>query len=63
MSFFDNLISDWVVQQKINKSLDNVSASRQHVERILHQLEEEMAVVKKNLEMIEAQRRKIIISS
>jgi hypothetical protein len=61
--FFDNLISDWMVQQKINKSLVSVSTTRQHVERILNQLDEEMVVVKKNLDMIEEQRRKIIINS
>ena len=59
--FFDNIISDWMTQQKINKSLSNVSETRKHVERIMHQLDEERGVVKKNLELLETQRRKIII--
>ncbi len=36
--FFDNLISDWIVQQKIVNSLNNVKAIQDRVTRLLHSL-------------------------
>jgi hypothetical protein len=36
---FDNLISDWVIQQKIQNAVSNVAAVRDRVTRLLGNLE------------------------
>lgn len=62
-TLFNNFISDWIIYQKIKKSLQNVSVTRQHLEKVLHQLDQEKAVINKNLEILEEQRKKVIVSS
>ena len=61
--FFQNMITDWVVQQKINKSLANVSATRQQVEYLMQQLDQERATVKTKQNQLELQRKEVIISA
>ncbi len=61
--FFDNLITDWMVQQKINKSLANVSATRRQLEMVLQQLDQERATIKGKLEQLEKSRKQTIITS
>lgn len=61
--FFDNLITDWMVQQKINTSLANVSSTRQYVEYLMDQLNQERGIVKDKLESLEHQRTKVILSA
>ncbi len=61
--FFESIITDWMVQQKINKSLINVSATRQQVERLVMQLDQERRAVKSKLEQLEKQRKQTIISA
>jgi hypothetical protein len=61
--FFDNLITDWMVQQKINKSLTNVSSTRQQIEAIVMQLSQELGQIKDKLEALEVQRKKVILES
>jgi hypothetical protein len=61
--FFDNLITDWMVQQKINKSLANVSFTRQQVESVVMQLDQEKGVIREKLEALEDQRKKVILES
>lgn len=61
--FFDNLITDWMVQQKINKSLANVSHTRQQVESIIKQLDQEKDVIKEKLETLGEKRKKVILES
>lgn len=60
--FFDNLISDWLAQQKINKSLHNVSQTRQQIDFVMQQLDQERKKVKSKLEELEKERRKVIVS-
>ena len=61
--FFDNLISDWMAQQKINKSLVNVTSTRQQVELVMQQLEQEKGNVNTKLADLDAQRKKMILSA
>jgi hypothetical protein len=61
--FFDNIISDYLAQQKINKALMNVSSTRQQVEQILGQLEQEKGNIKSKSEQLEQQRKEIILKA
>jgi hypothetical protein len=61
--FFDNLITDWKVQQKINKSLAKVSSTRQQVEDLVHQLNQERGIIKDKLDALEKQRTRVILDS
>ena len=61
--FFDNIISDYYAQQKINKALTNVSWTRGQVEQILHQLEAEKGNVNSKFEQLEQQRKDIIVKA
>lgn len=61
--FFDNLIFDWIAQQKINKSLGNVTHTRQQLEQVLHLLENEKAKVVEKTNLLEKQRKEIVLQS
>lgn len=61
--FFDNLISDFLIQQKITKSLVDVTATRQQMEALLQQLEEEKAMVDEKRYTLEEERKQAIIRS
>lgn len=61
--FFDNLITDWVVQQKITKALDNVSNTKKQVLNALKKLKEEGPEVESEIEELEAAREQAIINS
>ncbi|HAK42312.1 MAG TPA: hypothetical protein DCM59_05840, partial [Clostridium sp.] len=47
--FFDNLISDWIVQSKINESLDSVNNVRKRVEDIMGSLQEKLNNIENDL--------------
>lgn len=47
--FFDNLISDWVVQSKINESLENVNDVSRRVEDIVSSLKEKLNTIEEDL--------------
>lgn len=61
--FFDNIITDYLIQQKISKSLTNVTATRMQVESILHHLQEQRSAIKDELDRLEGERRKVVVSS
>ena len=61
--FFDNLISDWIVQKKIQNALNNVLNVRDRVLRILQSLEGEVVKAEEKAANLEEQRRQIIIQS
>ncbi len=61
--FFDNIISDYLAQQKINKALANVTFTRQQVEQIMRQLEQEKGNIKSKMEQLENQRKEIILKA
>jgi hypothetical protein len=61
--FFDNLIFDLIAQQKISKSVKNVTVTRQQVEEALKLLEEEKAKALKAADGLEKQRREVVVKS
>lgn len=61
--FFDNIITDYLIQQKISKSLTNVTSTRMQVESILHHLQEQRSAIKDELDRLEGERRKVVVSS
>ncbi len=61
--FFDNLISDYLVQQKISKSLVNVTGTRQQVEHIMLSLDNERGVIREKLAALEDERKKVVVES
>jgi hypothetical protein len=60
-TFFDNIITDWIVQQKINKSLHAVDQMRIQVENILMHLQSVTSEIKASLQGLEKRRREIVI--
>ena len=61
--FFDNIISDYLVQQKITKSLVNVTGTRQKLDHIMQSLDNERNVIREKLEALETERKQVIESS
>ena len=61
--FFDNLISDWIVQRKIQNALNNVLTVRDRVLRILQSLDAEIVKAETQAAALEDQRKQLIIES
>lgn len=61
--FFNNLITDYLVQQKITKSLVNVTGTRQQVELIMQSLDKERGVIREKLEKLEMERKKVVVEA
>ena len=60
--FFDNLISDWIMQQKIKSTLNNLLSTNDHVNRILLTLKKERQENTANYETLELQKDKFLLS-
>jgi len=61
--FFDNLITDWVIQAKIQKSLHNVVQTRQQVEFLMQQLELEKKKITEKLDALVQKRKETVVRS
>jgi hypothetical protein len=61
--FFDGLISDWIVQARIDRSLDNARASAQQVDELLAQLEERKIALQEQIKRLEENKRSLIESA
>ena len=61
--FFDNLISDWIIQNKIKNSLANCLSVRDKVIRLAGSLKAEVPVVEQEIKDLEKKRKKIIINA
>ncbi len=61
--FFNNLISDWILRQKISKSLITVRGTVNQVGRFVEQLNQEKMTIARKLEDLEKQRKETIVSS
>ncbi|NND34827.1 MAG: hypothetical protein HKN76_19735 [Saprospiraceae bacterium] len=61
--FFDNLISDWIVQQKIQNALSSVHAVRDKIIRIMQSLDGEIKKAQDKISSLEEQRKTLIIKS
>jgi len=61
--FFDNLISDWVIQKKIVNALSNTVAVRDRVVLILQTVKNEVVKVNQYLIELDAERDQILLTS
>ncbi len=61
--FFDNLITDWLIQQKIKTSLHNVIRIRQDIEALISEAERDRAGIHGKLEALEVERRQLILTA
>ncbi|MDQ3015802.1 MAG: hypothetical protein M3R25_03645 [Bacteroidota bacterium] len=60
--FFENLITDYFILQKIEKSLLTINQTRQEIEHILRQLHTERTNVTEKIKSLEEERKKIIVN-
>lgn len=60
--FFDNLISDWIVQQRIKATLGNLESTKSHISRILMNLMKEVEQNKSRVMALEKQKDNILTS-
>jgi len=60
--FFDNLISDWIIQQKIKSTISNVESTMDQIRRLLLSLEKESNACSKKMKELELERDNILIS-
>lgn len=58
-AFFNNLITDWIVQQKIQKAIGGIQSVYNTVERYVNQLQQELPILDQNL--VELRRAKEIL--
>ncbi|MCB0657779.1 MAG: hypothetical protein KDC57_16655 [Saprospiraceae bacterium] len=61
--FFDNLISDWIIQNKIKNSLANCVAVRDTVLRLHGSLKAELPAIEKDKASLEQKRKNLIINA
>ncbi len=59
--FFDNLISDWIVQKKIVSTKNDVLNTLSYMQRLIMSLESESQVVKKELINLKDQKENILL--
>jgi len=60
--FFDNLITDWIIQQKIYNALNNTLNIRDKVVRMLKTLETETPRIDQNIEELEISKKQFILN-
>lgn len=60
--FFDNLISDWVIQQKISNSLSNTVSVRDRVVLILRSIENEIVKTERDINTLQDKKDKVLLS-
>lgn len=60
--FFDNLITDWIIQQKIYNALNNTLNIRDKVVRMIKTLETEHPRIDQNIEELEIRKKQFILN-
>jgi len=60
--FFDNLISDWVIQQKIANTLSNTVSVRDRVVLILRSIQNEMAKTENKIVALNQEKDRVLLS-
>lgn len=60
--FFDNLISDWIVQQRIVSTLNDVNGTKTSLKRILMSLDHEFKIVEKEMIELAKQKERMVLS-
>ncbi len=61
--FFNNLISDWIVQKKINNALANVVSVADYVKRTMDSLEIEVKKLEEQIVQMEDRKKEIVLES
>jgi len=61
--FFNNLISDWIVQKKINNAMANVNSVADYIKRTMDSLELEVKKLEKTIIKIEDRKKEIVLES
>ena len=61
--FFNNLISDWIVQKKINNAMANVNSVADYIKRTMDALELEVKKLEEAIIKIEDRKKEIVIES
>ena len=61
--FFDNLISDWIIQQKIKNTLNSVAATYDKVSRLINSVKNEEGELEQKIIELEKRKRSLIIES
>jgi len=59
--FFDNLISDWIVQQRIVKAMEHISTTRRQLATALRDLEAAAPQVQDDIRQLQREREKVIV--
>jgi len=60
--FFDNLITDWIIQKKIKNTSAEIRSVYDRIKRLMSYLKAEQKKIKTNLTNLESRRQKIITS-
>lgn len=61
--FFNNLISDWIVQKKINNALANVHSVADYIKRTMDSLELEIKKLEETIIKMEDRKKEIVLES
>lgn len=62
-AFFDNIITDWIVQSKISNSLESARRARRQVGAILETLQDQQEPLERTMSELEQERRSLIESA
>jgi len=61
--FFDNLISDWIVQQRIKNTLGNIEGTYAHVQRLVLSIKQELQTTESKISQLNTQKDSYLLSS
>lgn len=60
--FFNNIITDWILQQKLTKAITSVNHTRQRVAHIISQLSQDLSSCQIEIDQLKSTRENILIS-
>jgi len=60
--FFDNLISDWIIQQRIKTSLNNIERTYSDVQRIVRELKDQKEQIQEKIKILLESRDRLLLN-
>lgn len=60
--FFNNIITDWILKQKLTKAMGSINQTRQRVASIISNLNNELGKTQESIEELKEEREKILMS-
>ena len=60
--FFDNLISDWIIQQRIRSTGNSIESTKAHVQRVFQSLQQEKNQNDENFKLLEKKKNEFLLS-